>query len=128
MEQQEEFMALKYESVEMCAQCGGRFPGPGVGWRGQIYCCDNCAEQSEQANVGSRLMRLLPVAAVVVGAGALIYRYGATGNGDMAKLRTILGEVRLASRNIGELLGRMTARGAPVRGFIGSRAAAHVAR
>ena len=32
------------ESMQTCAMCGGRFPGPGIEKEGNAYCCDKCAD------------------------------------------------------------------------------------
>ncbi len=62
--------------MRTCARCGGRFPGPGVEKDGKVYCCDKCAAGPAQM-VPPMALRMLPIAALLVGVGVLIGRYSA---------------------------------------------------
>ncbi len=67
-------MEVRNVSAETCAWCGGKFPGPGVGWRGKVYCCDRCITMSERRSVCRfMLTRVLPVAGLLASAGALAW-------------------------------------------------------
>lgn len=57
----------KGAQMEKCARCGGRFPGPGVERDGKLHCCDMCAEGPKRM-----MPRILPIAALLIGAGALL--------------------------------------------------------
>lgn len=75
-------MAERYMAFETCARCGGRFPGPGIGWHGKVYCCDQCAVQAERSiSKAGMLLKMLPIAALAVGVGTMFYRYGRAAEG-----------------------------------------------
>lgn len=68
---------LRTELMQTCARCGGHFPGPGVERDGKIYCCDMCAAGPKQ--MWPRMaLRMLPIAAVLLGVGVLIGRHAGT--------------------------------------------------
>lgn len=52
--------------IERCARCGGRFPAPGVGREGRVYCCDNCAIGPSP----KMMARMLPTVIALLGASA----------------------------------------------------------
>lgn len=60
--------------MRTCARCGGRFPRPGITKDGKVYCCDKCAA-GPMAMMPRMALRMLPVAALLVGIGAILGRY-----------------------------------------------------
>ncbi len=57
------------ESMQICAMCRGRFPGPGIENEGKLYCCDKCADYHRHklhmaAAMAPKLLGILGVGAV----------------------------------------------------------------
>lgn len=83
-------MEQRSVSLETCARCSGRFPGPGIGMEGKVYCCDCCAAGVGHGVSAGRWMatRMLPVVALLFGAGTLGWTLRTTG-GRAALLKAI---------------------------------------
>lgn len=62
--------------MQTCDRCGGNFPGPGVEEAGKVYCCDKCAAGPRRM-MPRMMLRMAPMAALLVGVGLLIGRYSA---------------------------------------------------
>ncbi len=58
------------EVMQICAMCGGRFPGPGIEASGKLYCCDKCADYHQNkfrmvAAMAPKLVSILSIGAIV---------------------------------------------------------------
>ena len=58
------------ESMQTCAMCSGRFPGPGIENSGKLYCCDKCADYHQHklhmvAAMAPKLVGILGVGAIL---------------------------------------------------------------
>lgn len=58
------------ESMQSCAMCGGRFPGPGIENEAKVYCCDKCADFHQHKS--HMVAAMAPKVLGVLGIGALL--------------------------------------------------------
>ena len=58
------------EAMQICAMCGGQFPGPGIAASAKLYCCDKCADYHQHkfhmaAAMAPKLVGILSIGAIV---------------------------------------------------------------
>lgn len=58
------------ESMQTCAMCAGRFPGPGIQNQTKVYCCDKCADYHQHKL--HMLIAMAPKLVGVLGVGAIV--------------------------------------------------------
>lgn len=58
------------ETMQICAMCGGRFPGSGIEVSGKLYCCDKCEDYHQHkfhmvAAMAPKLVGILSIGVII---------------------------------------------------------------